>query len=33
MEGMSLACLEEEIYLRGLTGYIVAKKIFDGYKI
>ena len=29
---MSLASLEEEIYLRGLTGYIVAKRIFDGYK-
>ena len=32
METMSLASLEEEIYLRGLTGYIVAKRIFDGYK-
>jgi len=32
MEIMSLASLEEEIYLRGLTGYIVAKRIFDGYK-
>jgi len=32
MEVMSLASLEEEIYLRGLTGYIVAKRIFDGYK-
>ena len=29
---MSLASLEEEIYLRGLTGYIVVKRIFDGYK-
>jgi hypothetical protein len=32
MKTMSLASLEEEIYLRGLTGYIVAKRIFDGYK-
>jgi len=31
METMSLASLEEEIYPRGLTGYIVAKRIFDGY--
>jgi len=32
METMSLASLEEEIYLRGLTGYVAAKRIFDGYK-
>ena len=32
MDSMSLASLEDEIYLRGLTGYVITKRIFDGYK-
>jgi hypothetical protein len=29
MDAMSLASLEDEIYLRGLTGYVITKRIFD----
>ena len=32
MDIISLASLEDEIYLRGLTGYVITKSIFDGYK-
>lgn len=32
MESISRASLDQEIYLRGLTGYLVGKNLFDGYK-
>ena len=32
MEIASRASLDQEIYLRGLTGYLVGKNLFDGYK-
>lgn len=32
MDVASRASLDQEIYLRGLTGYLVGKNLFEGYK-
>lgn len=32
MDTMSRASLEQEVYLRALTGYVVGQNLFDGFK-